>query len=84
MAAVVYVLCFATSLACGLLLLRAHWRTRSDLLLWSGGCFIGLALDNALLFLEFVVVPDLELSLARNLIALGSLSLLLLGLTSEA
>ena len=45
----VYVLCALTSLACAILLLRGYFRTRVRLLLWSGLCFAGLALNNALL-----------------------------------
>jgi hypothetical protein len=84
MAAIVYLLCLATSLACGALLLRAHRRTRAALLLWSGLCFVGLAVDNALLFLDLVVVPHIDLSTPRNLIGLLSFTLLLLGLILEA
>ena len=45
----VYVLCALTSIACAVLLLRGYFRTRVRLLLWSGLCFVGLALNNALL-----------------------------------
>ena len=45
----VYLLCALTSLACAVLLLRGYFRTRVRLLLWSGLCFVGLALNNALL-----------------------------------
>ena len=84
MAAIVYLLCLATSLACSVLLLRGHRRTGADLLLWSGLCFVGLAIDNALLFLDLVLVPHIDLSTPRNLVGLLSYTLLLLGLILEA
>jgi hypothetical protein len=84
MAAAVYVLCALTSFACGVLLLRAYRRSSSRLLLWGGLCFLGLALDNVLLFTDLVVVPELDLAIWRNLIALVAFSLLLFGLIWEA
>ena len=52
MAETVYLLCAGTSAACALVLLRAHHRTGTRLLLWSGLCFVGLALNNAVLVLD--------------------------------
>jgi hypothetical protein len=37
---------FLTSLACALLLLRAYRQNSDRLLLWSGLCFLGLALNG--------------------------------------
>jgi hypothetical protein len=77
MAETVYVLSTLTSLACAWLLLRSFAGTRVRLLLWSGLCFIGLALNNALLFVEKVVTPDVDLSVVRLLPAVVGLLLLL-------
>ena len=38
-----------SSLVCAAFLLRAHFRTRSHLLLWSGLCFLAFFIDNILL-----------------------------------
>lgn len=84
----VYVLCAATSLACVLLLLRGYRRTGMRLLLWSGLCFAGLAVDNTMLFLDVVVFPDVDFSsfllidtsTFRRLVALLGVALLLYGL----
>jgi len=65
MAETVYVLCALTSLACTALLLRSYAETRVRLLLWSGLCFAGLALNNVILFVDKVVAPDVDLSLVR-------------------
>lgn len=83
MATAVYTLCALTSLACAFLLLRGYARTRVRLLLWVGLCFVGLALNNVLLFIDFRVVPQLDLSLWRSLPAAAGLALLLYGLVWE-
>lgn len=75
----VYVLCALTSIACAVLLLRGFFRTRVRLLLWSGLCFVGLALNNALLVVdENALVTDL--SNLRTLPALAGVALLVYGL----
>lgn len=77
MAEAVYVLCALTSLACAWLLLRSFSQTRVRLLLWSGLCFIGLGLQNVVLFVDKVVAPDVDLALFRLIPALAGLLLLL-------
>ncbi len=79
MAAVVYALCALTSSACALLLLRGYARSRFRLLLWSGLCFAGLALNNVLLFVDKQVVPEMDLSVWRTVPALAGIALLLYG-----
>jgi len=83
-AATVYVLCAATSLACAVLLFDGHRKSGLPLLLWGGLCFAGLAVNNMLLFVDLVVVPDVDLSLWRAGIALASLGVLIYGLVWES
>ena len=83
MAAAVYVLGLLTSLACALLLLRGYRRGRRRLLLWSGLCFLGLALSNLLLFLDLVVVPERDMYRWRLVIAALAMLVLLYGLIWE-
>ncbi len=80
MAELVYALCALTSLACAALLSRGYLRSRSRLLLWSSLCFVGLMLNNVLLFVDLVIIPDVSLALWRNLAALAGLLVLLYGL----
>ena len=84
MAEAVYVLCALTSLACTWLLLRSYAETRVRLLLWSGLCFVGLALNNVILFVDKVVAPDVDLSTVRLLPAFVGVSVLLFGLIWES
>ena len=80
MAEAVYVLCAATSLACAVLLWRGYRRSKARLLMWSSLCFFALAANNVLLFVDLVLLPNTDLSLARTISALIGLSLLLYGL----
>ena len=79
-ASLVYTLCAVTALLCAILLLRGYRNTRSKVLLWSGLCFAGLMLANAVRVLDKLVYTDIDLSPWRNAITLASLSMLLYGL----
>lgn len=83
MAEAVYVLCALTSALCAALLLRGFLRSRTRLLFWSSLCFMGLALNNVLLFVDLVMVPDLDLALVRTGTAFTALGVLLFGLIWE-
>jgi hydrogenase/urease accessory protein HupE len=83
MAEVVYVLCAMTSLVCAVLLQRAWRSARTPLLFWSALCFAGLAVNNSLLVVDFVVLPAGDLSILRSLVALGSLAAMIYGLVWE-
>ncbi len=80
----VYSLCAATALLCSYLLLRNYLRTRVRLLLWSGLCFALFCLGNTLLFIDIVMVPDINLYPLRAGAMLVGLLLLLFGLIWEA
>lgn len=83
MATLVYALCALTSLACAVLLLRGYRASRARLLLWSGLCFVGLAMNNAILLIDTRVVPTIDLSMWRSLPALAGVAILLYGLVWE-
>jgi hypothetical protein len=83
-ASLVYALCALTSIGCASLLLRQFQRTGLRLLLWSGLCFAGLALNNVLLFIDLGLVPDVDLATWRTLPALAGLACLIYGLVWEA
>jgi hypothetical protein len=84
MAELVYVLCALTSIACAVMLLRAVRHNGNRLLLWSGVCFVGLALNNALMLVDLYVVPDIDLRILRTAIGTVSLLLLIHGLVGES
>jgi len=80
MAEVVYALCAAMSVLCATLLLRGYQVTRERLLFWASLGFIGLALNNVLLFVDLIVFPQVDLFVWRNGAALLGMIVLLYGL----
>jgi hypothetical protein len=78
--AIIYFLCAFTAGLCAWLLLQAYRRGRYRLLLWSGLCFLGLTVNNALLVLDKIAFPAIDLSVARTSVALLSMMILLYGL----
>jgi len=83
MAALGFVLCALTSLACAVLVLRAYFASRARLLLWTGLCFAGLCLNNVLLVVDSQA-PGIDLSVWRSVPAVAGLALLVYGLVWEA
>lgn len=77
MAETTYVLCGLTSIACALLLLRGYLTTRMPLLFWAALCFVGLTIDNALLFVDLVLLPHVDLFMLRTTAALAGMVVLL-------
>jgi hypothetical protein len=80
MAEIIYVLCAATSILCAVLLLRGYRRSRTRLLLWSSLCFLGLAFNNVVLFIDLVVVPSIDLWALRTATSVVSMTVLVFGL----
>lgn len=76
----VYVLCMLTALGCSALLLVRFRRTRTRLLLWCGLFFLALAMENGMLFVDFVLVPETDFSVIRRSIPLIGVAVLLYGL----
>ncbi len=76
----IYALCALTALLCSWLLLRAYRKNGYKLLLWSGLCFAGLTLNNVLLIADKFLVPYVDLSTLRLILALGSMLVFLYGL----
>ncbi len=85
MAEWVYILCGLSSIACAISLIRQYRKDCSRLLLFSCLCFAGLALNNTVLVIDLVMLPDADFygSLWRNAIGTVSGSLLLYGLIWE-
>jgi hypothetical protein len=84
MAESIYLLCAATSIASAWLLLAAFRKTGARLLFWSGLCFVGLALNNILLFIDLSVIPSVDLRVWRSALALLSMAALIFGLVWES
>jgi hydrogenase/urease accessory protein HupE len=80
----IYLLCALTSIVCAGFLLRGYRRSRTRLLLWSAAGFVCFALANTVLFVDLVMIPQMDLSVWRNSLTLIGLVLLLRGLIWDA
>ena len=79
-----YLMAIVSSATCAVLLFRAWVHRRVRLLMWSAICFAGLTLNNVALFVDLVVVPQVDLRLARQLPALIGMMFLLYGFICDA
>ena len=73
-----------TCLACAVLLLRGYARVNQKLLLWSGVCFVLLAIGNLLIFVDLVLLPQIDLYPLRLGVDAAGMLLLLYGLIWES
>ena len=80
----IYVLCAITSILCAVLLVRGYRQTRARLLFWSAWCFVGLAINNALLIVDMRVLPDYDLHIWRTVPAVIGAAMLVYGLIWES
>jgi hypothetical protein len=76
----VYLLCSLLSIGCAVALIRAYLGNRTRLLFWSGLCFVGIAINNILLSIDFSLGPSYDLSLYRAIFAFLAMSVLVYGL----
>jgi hypothetical protein len=81
---VVFVLCALVSTACAVMLFLGYRRSRTRLLFWSSLCFAGLAINNVMLMIDFVMVAGIDFTLYRSVIALAAVLLLVYGLIGDA
>ena len=80
----VYLLCFLTSVTAMLLVYRSYLDNRTRLLLWSALGFVALAVNNLLLFVDIVLLPNISLLPLRHLSALTAVGLFLYGFVWDA
>ncbi len=85
MAESVYIASALMSVVCMVMLFWQYRKQGSHLLLWSSCCFFGLMLNNSVLFVDMILLPELDFggSLWRNGLSAASGSLLLFGLIWE-
>lgn len=84
MGEIVYALCAVTSFACAVLLWRGYRRSGSRFLLWCSICFIALAANNVVLFVDLVLLKNTSLLLLRTILALVGMLALLYGMIWDA
>jgi hypothetical protein len=82
--AAVYLLCLITSVVCAALLVRAHVRSRTPLLMWTAWCFVLLAVNNLLLVCDLMLFSEVDLAIPRQLATVAALGVLLVGFIRES
>ena len=83
MAEAVYLLCAITGIVCALMLFNRYRENRTRLLFWSSLCFAGLAANNVLLFVDLIILPQIDLSFWRSGVSVASMAVLLYGIIWE-
>jgi hypothetical protein len=82
---IVYLLCLAASAGCAALLVRSYGSNRTRLLLWSAACFSLLALNNLLVVVDLLILPEtVDLLPLRRLASLAAVAVLIYGFIWES
>jgi hypothetical protein len=83
MEGIIYLLCATTALACCLLMLRGYRHRHVRLLMWGSLCFLALAVENLILFVDLVLIPETDLSALHIGAAMLGVGMLAYGLIWE-
>ena len=82
---VLFLLAIVTSLACMVLLFRGYMRSGLRILMWSALCFVCLSINNILLFIDLVLLPNnIDLRMFRHGTALVGMLFMLYGFIRES
>lgn len=80
----IYITCALTSAVCAWLLIRGYRASGTRLLFWAGLCFIGLTIDNVVLYVDLALTPNtIDLFYYRTIPAALGLIVLMFGLIHE-
>jgi hypothetical protein len=79
-----FLLCMITSLLSAVLLWRAARGPTRRLLLWSAAFFVGMAINNLLLFVDVITGPNVNWMTPANVVAAVSVIGLIYALVWEA
>lgn len=83
MAGIVYILCAVLSLSCAVLLLSGFRKNKFRLLFWSSIGFFGFAINNVLLFVDVIMLPNTDLLVLRTIPGLIGMIIMVYGLVSD-
>jgi hypothetical protein len=84
-AAILYVACALTSGGCAWLLVRGYHASGTRLLFWAALCFVGLTIDNIVLFIDLALTPaTVDLFYWRTIPAVAGLIVMIYGLIWES
>ena len=83
--AILYVACALTSGGCAWLLVRGYHASGTRLLFWAALCFVGLTIDNIVLFIDLALTPaTVDLFYWRTIPAVAGLIVMIYGLIWES
>ena len=82
--ALIYGLCLVSSASCAALLGRAYLRAGTRLLLWTAISFAFFAVNNLILAIDMLALPQIDLWLWRQAAAAAGLGALIYGFVWEA
>ena len=74
---VLFGLAALTSIGCMWLLFRGYSRSALRLLFWTALCFVFLSINNVALFIDTIVLTQVDLRLLRSVAALAGIACLL-------
>lgn len=80
MAIIIFVLCVLSSAFCAVMLCRQWRRMSNPLIFWSALAFLAFTLSNAILVLDLVFLPQIDLRPLRSSVTLLAVLLQLFGL----
>lgn len=83
MAGIVYILCAVLSLSCAVLLLSGFRKNKFRLLFWSSIGFFGFAINNVLLFVDVIMLPNTDLLVLRTIPGLIGMIIMVYGLVTD-
>jgi hypothetical protein len=77
---ITYAVCALASVLCAALLFQEYLARQLKVLMWATLCFMGLAVNNILVFIDNVLLPKSDLFLWRAACALAGMTVLIYGL----
>lgn len=80
---IVYAMCAITCATCTFLLLRGYMRSKMNLLLWSTLCFTCLTLTNIFVYIDLILIEEINFLTVRNILTFLGLSILIYGMIEE-
>ena len=81
---VLFLLALLTCVTCTVLLFRGYAQSGARIVLWTALCFVGLSINNLLLFFDLAVfIQEADLRIIRHVSALAGLACLIYGFILE-
>jgi heme/copper-type cytochrome/quinol oxidase subunit 4 len=80
---ILFALAVVSSFACMVLLFRGYLQKRVRLLMWGALCFVGLTINNIMMFTDLIIFPQGDLRLFRLIPALAGAACMVYALIWE-